>query len=97
MRVIKFSAPLERKIYEPKDPFYATFGSLSFLLLLTHFLCFFVFVVSNVMSGGYSLVVVHRLLIVVASLAAGHRLEGTQASVTVACGLNSCSSVEQFH
>ena len=75
MRVIKFSAPLERKIYEPKDPFYATFGSLSFLLLLTHFLCFFVFVVSSVMSGGYSLVVVHRLLIVVAFLVAEHRLK----------------------
>lgn len=28
MRVIKFSAPLEGRLYEPKDPFYAAFGPL---------------------------------------------------------------------
>ena len=46
-----------------------------------------------VVSKGDSLVVVHRLLIVVASLAAGHRLEGTQASVTVVARLWSTSSI----
>ena len=34
-------------------------------------------------SGGYSLLVVHRLLIVVASLVEVHRLWGSQASVVV--------------
>jgi len=34
-----------------------------------------------VASGGYSLIVVHKLLIAVASLVAEHRLQGTQASV----------------
>lgn len=28
LRVIKFSAPLEGRLYEPKDPFYAAFGPL---------------------------------------------------------------------
>ena len=43
-------------------------------------------------SGGYSLVAVHGLLIVMASLVVQHGLWGTQASVVVACGLMSCSS-----
>ena len=37
---------------------------------------------------GYSLVVVRGLLVVVASLAVGHRLWGTQASVVVVRGLS---------
>ena len=48
-----------------------------------------------VASGGYSLVVVRRLLIAVAYLVAEHRLQGVQASVVVvywltcpmACGI----------
>ena len=43
------------------------------------------------MSGGHSLVVVHRGLLVVASLVVEHRLWGVQASVAAAQGLNSCS------
>ena len=42
-------------------------------------------------SGGYSLVAVGRLLTVVSSLVAEHRLQEVQASVAVACGLASCS------
>ena len=41
-------------------------------------------------SGVYSLVAVHGLLIVVASLVAEHRLQSAQASVLVVCGLSSC-------
>ena len=41
--------------------------------------------------AGFSLVAV-RGLIAVASPIAAHGLWGTQASVAVACGLNSCSS-----
>ena len=40
-----------------------------------------------VVSKGYSVVVVHGLLIVLASLVADHRLLDPQASVDVACGL----------
>jgi len=36
--------------------------------------------------------VVRRLLIVVASLAAEHRLQGMYASAVVACGLRRCGS-----
>ena len=43
-----------------------------------------------VVRRSYSLIAVHKLLIAVASLAAEHRLKGTQASAVVACGLNSC-------
>ena len=39
-------------------------------------------------SGGYSLVVLCRLLTVVASLVAKHRLQGMQASVVVAHGIS---------
>ena len=42
------------------------------------------------MSGAYSLVVVHRLLIAVASLAA--ELSGARASVLVAYGLSRCGA-----
>ena len=38
-------------------------------------------------SRSYSVVVGHRLLIVVASLAAEHRLSGTWASVVIFSGL----------
>ena len=37
---------------------------------------------------GYSLVAVHRLLIMVASLAVEHGLQGSQASVGATCGLD---------
>ena len=47
-----------------------------------------------VKSRGYSLVVVHGLLIVRASLVAEHGLQGAWASVTAAHGLSSCSSLE---
>ena len=43
-------------------------------------------------SRDYSLVVVHGLLIAVASLIAEHRLQGTRASVAVAHRLISCGS-----
>ena len=42
-------------------------------------------------SRGYSPVVVHELLIVVASLVAEHELSGARASVAAARGLSSCS------
>ena len=41
---------------------------------------------------GYSLVVVHKLLIVVASLVTEHRLWGTWASAVAARGPSSCGS-----
>ena len=43
-------------------------------------------------SRGYSLVVVCRLLIAVASLVAEHRLQSARASVVAAFGFSSCSS-----
>ena len=43
-------------------------------------------------SRGHSLVVVHGLLIEVASLVAEDGLQDTWASVVVACGLSSCHS-----
>ena len=45
----------------------------------------------------FSLVAMHGLLIVVASLVAEHRLSGTQASVAVAQGLISCGSQAPEH
>ena len=42
-------------------------------------------------SVGYSLVVVHRLLIAAASLGAGHKVYCAQASVVAAHGLSSHS------
>ena len=42
--------------------------------------------------AGFSLVVVHGLLIAVASLVAGHGLWVARASVAVATGLSSCGS-----
>ena len=44
-----------------------------------------------VARGGYSIDAVHGLLLVVASLVVEHRLQGTQASVVIACGVSSCS------
>ena len=49
-----------------------------------------------VVSGGYSLVVLHGLLIAVASLVAEHRLQGAWASVVVR-GLSSCGSQALEH
>ena len=46
----------------------------------------------DVVSRDYSLVAVSRLLVVVASLAAGHGLWGSQDSVVVAHVLSSCGS-----
>ena len=43
-------------------------------------------------TGGYSLVVVHGLLIALASLVAEHGLWGTWASVAVSYRLSSCGS-----
>ena len=47
---------------------------------------------SLVASVGYSLDVVCRLLVTVASLGVEHRLWGAWASVVAARGLSSCSS-----
>ena len=46
---------------------------------------------------GYSVAVVCRLLIGVASLAAEHRPLGTQASMVAVCGFCSCSSPALEH
>ena len=48
-------------------------------------------------SRGYSVVMVCRLLIAVASLVAEHRLWGTRASAAEAPGLRSCSSQALEH
>ena len=48
-------------------------------------------------SRGYSLVTVHKLLIVVASLVVEPGLQGVQTSVAVARGLCSCSSQALEH
>ena len=48
-------------------------------------------------SGSYSLVVVHRLLIAAASLAAEHGLQGAWASAAAACGLSTCDSWAPEH
>ena len=48
-------------------------------------------------SEGYSLVVVQRLSIAVASLVAQPWLQGAQASVVVALGLRSCGSQALEH
>ena len=45
-----------------------------------------------VVSRGYSRVAVHGLLVVVASLAAEHKLQGVQALVAVGLRLSSCDS-----
>ena len=46
----------------------------------------------TVVSGDYSLVVVHWLLMDMVSLVVEHRLQGARASVAVAHGLNNCYS-----
>ena len=48
-------------------------------------------------NRGYSLVVVLRLLIAVASVAAEHRLYGTQASVAAALGFSCCGFQAVYH
>ena len=48
-------------------------------------------------SRGYSLVAVHRLLIVAASFVAEHRLLSTWASVVVEHGLISCAASLSIH
>ena len=48
-------------------------------------------------SRGYSLVTVCRLLTAVISLAVARGLQGTQASVVAAHGLNSCDSQALEH
>ena len=65
--------------------------------LFVYFWLLWVFVVACklsvvVESGGYSLAVVHGLLIVVISLAVEHWLQGSQASVVATHGLRSCGS-----
>ena len=60
-------------------------------LLTTLDLCCYTWAFSNCGKWSYSLIVVHDLLIVVASLAAENRLQGMQALVFVAQGLSSCS------
>ena len=50
-----------------------------------------------VVNRGYSLDTVHGLVIVVASLVAGHRLQGAWAPVALACGLSCCSSPALEH
>ena len=49
------------------------------------------------LNGGYSPAVVCRLLIVVASLAAEHGLQGAQASVVATLGPSSCGSCSLEH
>ena len=44
-----------------------------------------------VASRGYSMDAVRRLLIAVAFLVVGHRLQSLQASIVATCGLRSCS------
>ena len=65
------------------------------IYILMYFWLCWVFVVGFslvAVSRGYSLVGVHGLLIVVASLVVEHRLQGTRASVVAARGLSSCGS-----
>ena len=50
-----------------------------------------------VMSWGYSLVAVHRLLIAAPSLVVEHVLQGALASAVMAQGLNSCGSQVPEH
>ena len=50
-----------------------------------------------VVSGGYSLAVVHEPLIAGASLVAEHELSGARASVAAARGLSSCGSLPLEH
>ena len=67
------------------------------IILFIYFWLCWVFLAARAFSlisvnGGFSPVAMRRLLIVVASLIAQLRHQGTQASVAVARGLNSCSS-----
>ena len=49
------------------------------------------------LTGGYSLVTVHRLLNAASSLAVEHRLQGTQTSVAAAHAFSSCGSQALEH
>ena len=75
---------------------YELFGFLKKFLFISFWL-HWVFIVAHRLSlvaasGGYSLVVVHGLLIALASLVAEHGLWGTWASVAVSYRLSSCGS-----
>ena len=66
-----------------------------YIYLFIYFWLCWIFIVAHglslvVMSGGCSLVALHGLLIVVASLVAEHRLWGTGASGVAAYRFNSC-------
>ena len=61
------------------------------------FICLFLAVLYLHCCVGFSLVAMHGLLIVAASLVAEHRRSGTQASVAVAQGLISCGSQAPKH
>ena len=52
---------------------------------------------SSCLEQGQSLVVVHGLLIVVASRGAEHGLSGVQTLVAEACGLSGCGSPALEH
>ena len=69
------------------------YAPFSLINLFVYFWLHWVFIAAQWLSlvassGGYSLVVLCRLLTVVASLVAKHRLQGMQASVVVAHGLS---------
>ena len=98
--------------YHAKAPptFYSSCCIFSILLIYLNyfiiylfylFLLCWVFIAMPVLSlvfasGGYSLVVVCRLPIVVASHVVEHRLQGTRASVVAACTLSSCGAWAQL-
>ena len=50
-----------------------------------------------VVSGGYSLVVVHKFIIAIAYPAVEHRLQSARASGVAACGLSSFGSQTLEH
>ena len=75
--------------FDPTIPFFKKKKYLSFLTVVG---LHYSMGSSLVVSRGYSLLEACRLLVVVASPVAEHRLWGTWASLAVACGLSSCSS-----
>ena len=79
-------SPLDYK--EIQSFFFFLIISLLFLAVLGHRY----YASSSLVAVSYSLVAVHRLLIAVASLFAGHRFYSTQASAVAAHGLDSCTS-----
>ena len=84
---------LERTHGAPAHALFCAF--ILFLAVLGLCCCMWAF--SSCGDGGSSLVAVPRLLIVVASLVAEHRLWGPQASAVAAPGLSSCSSPALEH